>query len=185
MSQFEYLAVFVAIIFGISVTHILAGLIRSIYRQQIEETHFVLTAFFFLVLILNWWTGYSWQSQEVWSYGQFLVIIIWSLAHYLAAITLYPPQAAGIEQPFEYRRNWFLWAFIGVCSDGHSADDRAGRRIHSKDLSALCVALRRRPITRNLRQQAGPSPLVSLVLVAIYCHLVIRRTAISGLMCVA
>jgi len=114
MSQFEYLAVFVAIIFGISVTHILAGLIRSIYRQQIEETHFVLTAFFFLVLILNWWTGYSWQSQEVWSYGQFLVIIIWSLAHYLAAITLYPPQAAGIEQPFEYRRNWFLWAFIGV-----------------------------------------------------------------------
>ena len=108
MSQFEYLAVFVAIIFGISVTHILAGLIRSIYRQQIEETNFVLTAFFFLVLILNWWTGYSWQSQEVWSYGQFLVITIWSLAHYLAAITLYPPQAAGIEQPFEYRRNWFL-----------------------------------------------------------------------------
>ncbi len=114
MSQFEYLAVFVSIIFGISVTHILAGLIRSIYRKQINETHFVLTAFFFLVLALNWWTGFAWQKQEVWSYELFLIIIVWSVSHYLAAITLYPPQAAGIEQPFEYRRNWFLWAFSGV-----------------------------------------------------------------------
>jgi hypothetical protein len=34
MSEFEYLAVFVSIIFGISVTHILAGAIRSIYRAE-------------------------------------------------------------------------------------------------------------------------------------------------------
>ena len=65
MSEFEYLAVIISIIFGISVTHILAGVIRSIYRGQIDETHFVLTAFFFLVMILNWWTGYSWQSQTI------------------------------------------------------------------------------------------------------------------------
>ena len=47
MSEFEYLAVIVSVIFGISVTHILAGVIRSIYRGQIDETHFVLTAFSF------------------------------------------------------------------------------------------------------------------------------------------
>ena len=114
MSEFEYLAVFVSIIFGISVTHILAGAIRSVYRRQFDETHFVLTAFLFLLLILNWWTGYSWQSQDVWSFELFLVIIIWSVTHYLAAITLYPPQTAGIEHPNEYRRNWFLWAFIAI-----------------------------------------------------------------------
>ena len=114
MSEFEYLAVFVSIVFGISVTHILAGVIRSIYRRQINETHFVLTAFFFLVLILDWWTGFSWEKQEVWSVDLFIVIVMWAVAHYLAAITLYPPESAGVEQPFEYRRNWFLWAFIGV-----------------------------------------------------------------------
>lgn len=27
---------------------------------------------------------------------------------------MYPPLAAGSEQPFEYRRNWFLWAFISI-----------------------------------------------------------------------
>jgi hypothetical protein len=116
MSQFEYLAVFVSIVFGISVTHILAGVIRSIYRGRIDETHIVLTLFFFVVLILNWWTGYNWHDQEVWSFGLFLVIIVWSVTHYVGAITLYPPQTTGLSHPLEYRRNWFLWAFIAVAA---------------------------------------------------------------------
>ncbi len=116
MNEFEYLAVFVSIIFGISLTHILAGAIRSVYRGEFDEIHLVLTAFLFFVMVLNWWTGFSWQSQEVWSFDLFLVIILWAVSHYLAAITLYPPQAAGIDRQFEYRRNWFLWAFIGVAS---------------------------------------------------------------------
>ncbi len=114
MTEFEYLAVFVSIIFGISVTHILAGTIRSFYRAEKDLTHYLLTIFFFLVLILNWWTGFSWGKQEVWSFDLFLIIIVWAVSHYVAAITLYPPQSAGIEQPFEYRRNWFFWAFIGL-----------------------------------------------------------------------
>ena len=77
MSEFEYLAVFVSIIFGISVTHILRGTIRSIYRGEIDHTHFVLTAFLFFVLILNWWVGFSWVEQEVWSFDLFIVIVIW------------------------------------------------------------------------------------------------------------
>ena len=116
MSEFEYLAVFISIIFGISVTHILAGTIRSFYRGERDETHFVLTGFFFLVLILNWWTGMAWRDQAVWSLDLFMVIIVWSVTHYIAAITLYPPMSAGVEQPFEYRRNWFLWAFVAVAS---------------------------------------------------------------------
>ena len=64
MSEFEYLAVFVSIIFGISVTHVLAGVIRSFYRGQRDETHFVLSAFLFLVLILDWWTGIQWRDQS-------------------------------------------------------------------------------------------------------------------------
>jgi hypothetical protein len=44
MSEFEYLAVFISIIFGISVTHILAGVVRSIYRGEKNQTHNVLAA---------------------------------------------------------------------------------------------------------------------------------------------
>jgi len=114
MSEFEYLAVFMSIIFGISTTHMLSGVIRSVYRGQVNHTHFVLTAFFFLVLILNWWTGFYWAKNEVWHFGHFMIIVIWSMTHYVGAITLYPPLSAGVEHPFEYRHNWFLMAFIAV-----------------------------------------------------------------------
>ncbi len=114
MSEFEYLAVFMSIIFGISTTHVMAGIIRNIYRGEINHTHFVLTAFFFVVLILDWWTGFYWAEQANWNFGHFIVIVIWSMAHYVGAITLYPPLSAGVEHPFEYRHNWFLKAFIGV-----------------------------------------------------------------------
>jgi len=102
MSEFEYLAVFISIIFGISLTHILAGTIRSIYRKTAEESHLVWTVFML------------WHDQQTWSFDLFVIIVFWAIAHYLAAITLYPPEAAGSERPFEYRRNWFLWAWIGI-----------------------------------------------------------------------
>ncbi len=114
MSEFEYLAVFVAIIFGISLTHILAGAIRSIYRGSIDENQLVWTFFILLVLILNWWTAYSWNDQVVWSFDLFLIILLWATSHYIAAITLYPPEASGAGHPFEHRRNWFLWSFIAI-----------------------------------------------------------------------
>lgn len=114
MSEFEYLAVFVSIIFGISVTHILAGAIHSIYRGEFDSTRLILTAFLFVVMVLNWWTGFAWSEQKVWSFDLFIVIIIWSVSHYAAAITLYPPRSAENRSPYEYRRTWFFWAFSGV-----------------------------------------------------------------------
>ncbi len=114
MSEFEYLAVFVAIIFGVSVTHILRGVIRSIYRGDRDEVHFVLTAFLFFVLILNWWTWFGAHDQETWSFDLFFAVVIWSITHYVCAITLYPPLSVGVERPFEFRRNWFYVSFIAV-----------------------------------------------------------------------
>ena len=55
MSKFEFLAVFVSIIFGLSLTHVLSGAMRSIYQRTFEQTHLVLTSFILIVLVLNWW----------------------------------------------------------------------------------------------------------------------------------
>ena len=112
MSEFEYLAVFLSIIFGLSLTHILAGVIRSLYRGLFDDIHLVLTAYFFIVLLINWWTAYSWQGQEVWTFDLFLIVILWSVSHYIGAITLYPPRVVGNNHQFEFRRNWFLWAGV-------------------------------------------------------------------------
>ncbi len=112
MSQFEYLAVFISIIFGISLAHVLTGVVRSLFKGKIDDIQLVLTAYFFMVLLINWWTAYSWQSVEVWTFDFFLIVIVWSVAHFVGAITLSPPQTAGISHPFEFRPNWFLWAGV-------------------------------------------------------------------------
>jgi hypothetical protein len=114
VSQFEYLAVFISIIFGIAVTHIMAGVMRSLYRGERDVTHVVFAAFMFFTLSLNWWTSFRWAGNEVWSIEIFIVIILWAMMHYVAAIALYPPLSAGTEQPFEYRRRWFLIAVVSA-----------------------------------------------------------------------
>jgi len=87
MSEFEYLAVFISIIFGLGLTRILTGLIRSLYSGDFDQTRFVFAAYLFYGMLINWWTGFSWQSQQSWTFELYLVIILWSVAHYLAAIT--------------------------------------------------------------------------------------------------
>lgn len=154
MSEFEFLAVFVSIIFGISVTHILSGVMRSFYRGEFEETHLVFTVFLFLVLVLNWWTSFAWSAWEVWSFEIFIVIILWSVAHYVAAITLYPPLSYGVGKQFEYRRRWFLWAFIAVCLTDILQAAASGRALvpwyylpfvlHYVVLSVIAIILRQR-----------------------------------------
>lgn len=114
MGEFDYLAVFISIIFGISVARILEGAIGTIYRGDSDANQLIWTSFMFLVMVLNWWVGYAWHDQQYWDFDRFLVIIFWALAHFLTAIALYPPEAHGGTRPFADRRNWFLLAFITV-----------------------------------------------------------------------
>ena len=113
MSEFEFLAVFVSIIFGLSLTHVLSGAMRSIYRKTSEQTHLVLTGFILMVLVLNWWITFAWSDQDIWSLDLFLLLITWAITHYVVAITLYPPDSPG-GLGFEERRAWFFGAFVAV-----------------------------------------------------------------------
>jgi hypothetical protein len=113
MSKFEFLAVFVSIIFGLSLTHVLSGAMRSIYQRTFEQTHLVLTSFILIVLVLNWWMTFAWSGQEIWTLDLFLVMITWAISHYVVAITLYPPDTPD-GPGFDDRRAWFFGAFVAV-----------------------------------------------------------------------
>ena len=111
MSEFEYLAIFVSIIFGIGITRLLGGAVRSVYDSDIDHTRIVLTLFFFLILILDWWTLFFEQDQIIWTLTVFSVIILWAVFHYVVAITLYPPRAVKTRESYEFRPRWFMWSF--------------------------------------------------------------------------
>ncbi len=112
MTEFEFLSVLISIIFGLGLTHVLAGSVRYVFARRATEAQLVYSLFVLLVLVLNWWVIFTWRDHANWSFDEFLVLIFWAFSHYLLAITLYPPDESFTA--FELHRSWFLWSFAGM-----------------------------------------------------------------------
>jgi hypothetical protein len=96
MNEFDFLAIFISIIFALGVTHLLAGAGRAVYRRKqvpIDEVQMVLTGTTLLILILNWWVFFLWRTRNAWTFEIFLLLMAWTGSFYLLAIFLYPPGA--------------------------------------------------------------------------------------------
>ena len=75
MSLFEYLSVFLSVIMGLGVTHILAGLSKTIhYRRSLKlfwvHTLWAINILIYIVII--WWGMFWWSKQVNWSFFEFL-----------------------------------------------------------------------------------------------------------------
>ncbi|MDH4057054.1 MAG: hypothetical protein OEW73_08700 [Gammaproteobacteria bacterium] len=118
MNEFEFLAVFISIVVGLGVTHILYGLARIIHNRsqhQMSTLHFVWTLNVLLILLLNWWVLFLWADYETWSFDIYLLLIGWGIALYMLAVILYPPDTkAGdsYDEIFDRNRNWLFGFFI-------------------------------------------------------------------------
>lgn len=117
MSEFEYLAVLVSIILGLGITHLLSGVGRTIHRRDectLDLVHSLWTGGTFSILVLNWWVFFQSREFSNWSFGVFLVVVLWAVQFYLLAVILYPPDMAEEEDygaVFERNRRWFLGLF--------------------------------------------------------------------------
>lgn len=113
MSHFEFIAVFVSIIFGLAVTQVLSGAVFLLQRRELKDAHLGWTLFVLYVTTLNWWTFFPWVEQPVWSFADFSVVICWAIAHYIMATALFPSRTLeGYD--FNERRHGILWAFIAA-----------------------------------------------------------------------
>lgn len=118
MSPFEHLAVFLSLIFGLAATHLLAGMARSLHRRNIEkldDVHLVWSVVVLLILVLNWWTFFAWSEHRRWSFGPYMVLVLWAICHYLLAVTLYEPDSDPNDRHnrmWDENRSWFLTTFV-------------------------------------------------------------------------
>ena len=118
MTEFEYLAVLVSIILGLGITHLLAGVGRTIHRRaesNVDALHSLWSAATFWILVLNWWVFFQSRTFTNWSFGVFLVVIVWAVLFYLMTVILYPPdlgEAESYGEVFERNRRWFLGLFV-------------------------------------------------------------------------
>ena len=113
MTQFEFISVFISIIFGLGLAHVLTGAIQQLYRGGIGHMHLAYSIMTLVVLILNWWILFLWRDHQVWTFETFFVLILWAMAFFSLAVAAYPPGPQGADD-FEVHRPTWLWIFIAA-----------------------------------------------------------------------
>jgi len=121
MSSFEFIVALMSIIIGLGVTNLLAGAGRAFYRRRqnpIDEVHIVFTAATLLLLVLQWWVTFKWNTQVNWSFDEFLVLIVWTISLYMLTVFLYPPDLSEGEEHgdrFHRNRTGYYSTFLTMC----------------------------------------------------------------------
>jgi len=121
MSSFEFIAALMSIIIDLGVTNLLAGAGRAFYRRKenpLDEVHLVLTVATLLLLVLQWWVTFKWNTEVNWTFDKFLVLITWTIALYLLTVFLYPPDLSEAEEHqrrFERNRAGYYSTFLAMC----------------------------------------------------------------------
>ena len=121
MSSFEFIAALMSIIIGLGVTNLLSGAGRAFYRRKenpLDEVHLVLTIATLVLLVLQWWVTFRWNTEVNWTFDKFLVLIAWTVVLYLLTVFLYPPDLSEAEEHqgrFERNRAGYYSAFIAMC----------------------------------------------------------------------
>jgi hypothetical protein len=111
VSQFEFLSVLVSIVFGLGLAHLSEGVFKLAYQRKLNEIDLLLAGFTFMVLVLNWWIFFAYHTHDVWTFEQFLILVLWALSFYGLAVALFPPHSAEGAVPGK-RHRWFAGALL-------------------------------------------------------------------------
>ena len=118
MGVFEYLGVLLSVIMGLGVTHILAGLSKTIHHRKTVKLFWVHTMWALNILIyivIIWWGMFWWSGQLEWSFFQFLLLIVYTIILFFAASLLFPwdlPDNFDFEAHFFDTRPWFFAVMV-------------------------------------------------------------------------
>ena len=114
MAVFDYLGVMLSVILGLGVTHLLAGLSKAIHHRKTVKfswIHALWTLNILIYIVIIWWGMFWWNSQEEWSFFEFLLLILYAIFLFLSASLLFPwdiPENFDFEAHFFDTRPWFF-----------------------------------------------------------------------------
>ena len=111
MSEFEFLAVLLSIVFGLAMTQLLSGTVRLFYEESIDDVRLAWALSIAIALIINWWGFFRWSDVEQWRFELYAFLMVWATFHYALAAALFPKDFAGRIEP-ERERKVFLLVFI-------------------------------------------------------------------------
>ena len=118
MDVFEYLGVILSVVMGLGVTHILAGLSKTIHFRNSVKIYWVQALWSVNVLIYIvtiWWGMFWWSGLQDWSYFQFMLLILYAILLFFCASLIFPWEISGdfdFEKHFYETRPWFFAVFV-------------------------------------------------------------------------
>jgi hypothetical protein len=118
MDDFEYIIAINAIIVGLGIAHLLAGLGKTIYRVTghgepltVSWVHFLWVANTFFWMIAWWWYTFGHANTQEWSFGTYLLLLPFPVILYLQCVILYPHRlddVSDLQAYFMSTRRWFF-----------------------------------------------------------------------------
>jgi len=118
MDSFEYFIALTAIILGLGIAHLLAGLGKTVYRVtgngkplKLSWVHSLWVANVFFWMIAYWWYTFGHSSQQEWTFGAYLLMLPFPVLTYLQCVILYPNEfedIADLDEYFMSTRRWFF-----------------------------------------------------------------------------
>jgi len=114
MTPYEYLTVFISVVTGLAVVHLLSGIsliLDTRVKERVDWIHAVWTANVFVTALLVWWFNFGLTEVRVWSLPHFLTLVAYSVVLYLLAALLYPVRGSEIvdfRAHFEENRGRFF-----------------------------------------------------------------------------
>ena len=154
MLSFDFVATFFSIIFGIALTHIMSAAGALFHQKSRDVVRFTYGAFLSLTIILNWWVAFAWRDFADWTFDKFLVLVLWTMSFFGAAIALFPPGEQAASDSDRPVRNFLKLFLVLLALDTAATAMRTGLFSpwyylifvgHYALLAVLALVIRNRP----------------------------------------
>ena len=116
--MFSYLGVLIAVILGLTITHLIIGLSKLIQMRRsvrVYWVHVVWTGNVLIYVLALWWGMFWWNGLLDWTFEKFLFITVYAIVLFFMAALLYPfefVEGMDFEEYFFDNKNWFFAIFL-------------------------------------------------------------------------
>jgi len=120
VSAFEYLSVFISIILGLAVVHLLGGvslMLDQRVRARFDLIHFLWVINMFTLITWVWWGNWQLEGIETFSPLHYVAMVLFSVVVYLMCGLLFPVRGNEVEdfsEQFELNRARFFYLGLAL-----------------------------------------------------------------------
>jgi hypothetical protein len=117
MSEFEFIAVLLSIVFGLAIANLLSGLLQAFLRRELTDTKLAWSILVGNILLVNWWVFFQWSDHTVWRFHEFMYLAIWATVHYLMAVSLFPNKFVADYSEERQRKFILITLLVAITLD--------------------------------------------------------------------